>query len=164
MPAKGWLTELLFLTHTHTHSLCCCTHTDYATGFLGAYGVILGLLERQAAAKEGKALARGVLVHTSLVQAATWMAGFGARAPGRLEWFLRVTRLLWHSDARSTKVADLSYLPPGTACRMSITPPNRHCREMGGRMTRRRMIWWWRRSEVWEWRGYVVGGLVERST
>ena len=91
--------------------------------------MILGLLERQAAAKEGKALARGVLVHTSLVQAATWMAGFGARAPGRLEWFLRVTRLLWHSDARSTKVADLSYLPPGTACRMSITPPNRHCFE-----------------------------------
>ena len=126
---EGRLTELLFLTHTHTLSLCCCTHTDYATGFLGAYGVILGLLERQAAAKEGKALARGVLVHTSLVQAATWMAGFGARAPGRLEWFLRVTRLLWHSDARSTKVADLSYLPPGTACRMSITPPNRHCFE-----------------------------------
>ena len=68
----------------------------------------------------------GVLVRASLCQAATWMAEFGARAPGRLEWFQRVTRLLWLSDARSTTVGDLTYLPPATAVRMSITPPLRH--------------------------------------
>ena len=66
------------------------------------------------------------MVHASLVQAATWMAGFGARAPGPFEWLKRVTRLLWFSDSRSTHVADLTYLPPGAACRMSITPPKRH--------------------------------------
>ena len=102
---------------------------DYATGFLGAYGVILALIERQTAAKAGKALDKGALVHTSLVQAATWMAQFGARAPGRLEWLSRVTRLLWASDGRSTQVGDLTYLPPGSAVKMSITPPNRHCFE-----------------------------------
>ena len=72
---------------------------------------------------------KGALVHTSLVQAATWMAQFGARAPGRLEWLSRVTRLLWASDGRSTQVGDLTYLPPGSAVKMSITPPNRHCFE-----------------------------------
>ena len=102
---------------------------DYATGFLGAYGVILGLLERQAAAKSGHALTKGVTVHTSLVQAATWMGGFGARPPPPMEWLGRVTRLLWFSDARSTRVGDLTYLPPGSAVRMSITPPNRHAFE-----------------------------------
>ena len=99
---------------------------DYATGFLGAYGVILALIERQTAAKAGKALKSGAVVHTSLVQAAMWMAQFGARAPGRLEWLQRVTRLLWFSDQRSTRVGDLTYLPPGSAVRMSITPPSRH--------------------------------------
>jgi hypothetical protein len=102
---------------------------DYATGYLGAYAVLLGLLERQAAAVDGFACANGVLVHASLCQSAVWMAGYGARAPGPLEWLQRVTRLLWCSDARSTHVSDLSYLPPGTAVRMSITPPHRHCFE-----------------------------------
>ena len=63
----------------------------------------------------------GVLVRTSLCQAATWMAEFGARAPGPLEWLCRVTRLLWLSDKRSTRVGDLTYLPPSTAVRMSIS-------------------------------------------
>ena len=98
---------------------------DYATGYLGAYAVILALTERQLAAKNGKSVA-GVLAHTSLCQAAMWMATFGARAPGRFEWISRVTRLLWLSDRRSTTVQDLTYLPPDTAVRMSITPPKRH--------------------------------------
>ena len=92
---------------------------------LGAYAILLGLLERQKAASEGKATA-GVLLHTSLCQAATWMATLGARAPGRLDWLCRVTRLLWFSDQRSTTVSDLTYLPPTAAVRMSITPPKRH--------------------------------------
>jgi len=98
---------------------------DYATGYLGAYGAILGLLERERAAKASRQI-EGVLVRTSLCQAATWMAEFGARAPGPFEWLCRVTRLLWLSDRRSTTVGDLTYLPPSTAVRMSITPPLRH--------------------------------------
>ena len=101
------------------------SQVDYATGFLGAYGVVLGLIERQLAAKQGRTLG-GVLVRTSLCQAATWMASLGARPPSRLEWLGRVTRLLWASDRRSTTVGDLTYLPPDAAVRMSITPPRRH--------------------------------------
>lgn len=101
------------------------SQVDYSTGYLGAYGVILGLLERQRAAVEGTPLA-GIVVRTSLCQAATWMAEFGARAPGRFEWFKRVTRLLWLSDCRSSTVGDLTYLPPSVAVRMSITPPRRY--------------------------------------
>ena len=82
---------------------------DYATGYLGAYGAILGLLARQRAAKAGEALG-GVVVRTSLCQAATWMAEFGAAPPGRLEWMQRVSRLLWLSDARSTTVGDITHL------------------------------------------------------
>ena len=98
---------------------------DYCTGYMGAYAVILGLIERQQAALKGKATA-GVVVHTSLCQAATWMAKLGARAPSRLDWLCRVTRLLWFSDRRSETVADLTYIPPSAAVRMSITPPRRH--------------------------------------
>ena len=68
----------------------------------------------------------GVLVRTSLCQAATWMASLGARPPSRREWLGRVTRLLWASDRRSTTVGDLTYLPPDAAVRMSVTPPQRH--------------------------------------
>ena len=98
---------------------------DYATGYLGAYGALLGLLERQRAAAAAEPFG-GVVVRASLCQAASWMGEFGARAPGRLEWLSRVTRLLWWSDGRSTRVGDLTYLPPSTAVRMSITPPMRH--------------------------------------
>ena len=89
------------------------SQVDYATGFLGAYGVILGLIERQLAAEQGRAIG-GVLVRTSLCQAATWMASLGARPPSRREWFTRVTRLLWASDRRSTTVGDPAWLkwPP----------------------------------------------------
>ena len=82
----------------------------------------------QQAALQGKATA-GVVVRTSLCQAATWMAKLGARAPGRLDWLCRVTRLLWYSDKRSQTVSDLTYIPPSAAVRMSITPPQRHCFE-----------------------------------
>ena len=105
-----------------------CVSIRHLLMWTGAYGVILGLIERQAAALEDKATA-GVMVHTSLVQAATWMASLGARPPTGLEWLMRVTRLLWRSDRRSQTVSDLTYLPPSTAVRMSITPPNRHCFE-----------------------------------
>ena len=98
---------------------------DYATGYLGAYGVILGLIERQRAAAEDRPL-QGVLVRTSLCQAATWMSQFGAKAPSALDFFCRVTRLLWLSDRRSQTVDDHSYLPPRECVRMSITPPRRH--------------------------------------
>jgi len=98
---------------------------DYATGYLGAYAVLLGLLERQKRALNGQPVA-GIVVHTSLCQAATWMATLGARAPGPLDWLRRVTRLLWLSDQRSITVADHTYLPPSVAVRMSITPPKRH--------------------------------------
>ena len=101
---------------------------DYCTGYIGAYAVILGLIERQQAALQGKATA-GVVAHTSLCQAAMWMAKLGARAPTRLEWLSRVTRLLWWSDRRSQTVSDLTYIPPSAAVRMSITPPQRHCFE-----------------------------------
>jgi hypothetical protein len=70
----------------------------------------LGLIERQAAALEGKATA-GVLLHTSLCQSATWMATLGAVAPGRFDW----TRLMWLSDRRSDTINDLTYLPPSVA-------------------------------------------------
>jgi len=99
---------------------------DYATGYLGAYAVLLGLIERQKAALDGQATAGGVVMRTSLCQAATWMASLGARAPSPLDWLCRVTRLLWLSDRRSTTVCDLTYLPPSVAVRMSITPPKRH--------------------------------------
>ena len=122
--------------------------------------MLLGLLERQAiaiaaAAAPGGAAggaaggavadavagaaAGGVVVRASLCQTAMWMGRLGARAPGPLDFFARVTRLLWRSDRRSTTVGDLTYLPPDAAVRMSITPPRRHgLSSAGGPTTRRR--------------------------
>ena len=105
------------------------SQVDYATGYLGAYGVLLGLLARQRAAGGGGGGGGGFggfVVRASLCQTAMWMGGFGARAPGALDFFCRVTRLLWCSDRRSTTVGDHTYLPADAAVRMSITPPRRH--------------------------------------
>ena len=75
---------------------------DYATGFLGAYGVILALIDRQLAAQAGRKWG-GEVVHASLCQTATWMALLGARLPGFFEYVVRVTRLLWRSDRRDDR-------------------------------------------------------------
>ena len=111
--------------HYHYYYCYFVSQVDYATGYLGAYGVMLGLIARQRAAAEGTATA-GFVVRASLCQTAMWMGGFGAQAPGAFDFFCRVTRLLWRSDRRSTTVGDLTYLPPDAAVRMSITPPRRH--------------------------------------
>ena len=108
------------------------SQVDYATGYIGAYGVILGLIERQRTAAATTAAGGisptpcGVVVRCSLCQTAMWMSSFGARAPGAWDFIKRVTRLLWLSDRRSTTVGDHTYLPPDVAVRMSITPPRRH--------------------------------------
>ena len=98
---------------------------DYATGFLGAYGVILALIDRQLAAQAGRKWG-GEVVHASLCQTATWMALLGARLPGFFEYVVRVTRLLWRSDRRTTTVGDLTYLPTTEAVAMGLTPAHRH--------------------------------------
>ena len=94
---------------------------DYATGFLGAYGVILGLIDRQIAVKEGKAFG-GLVVYASLCQTATWMSLLGAGCPNFLDYMNRITKLLWFSDKKAATVGDLRYLPPEAAVQMSITP------------------------------------------
>jgi len=99
------------------------SQVDYVTGFMGAYGVILGLIDRQKAAKGEYG---GTEVQVSLCQAATWMGLFGAKCPGPFEWLKCVTRLMWFSDRRSTTVGDISYLPPDQTVQMSVTPPFRH--------------------------------------
>ena len=101
---------------------------DYATGFLGAYGVILALIDRQLAAKEGRKWG-GEVVYASLCQTATWMSLLGARLPSFFSYLLRVTRLLWLSDRRTTTVGDLTYLPTTEAVKMSLTPAHRHAFE-----------------------------------
>jgi len=99
---------------------------DYATGFLGAYGVILALTDRQIAAKEGRPWA-GETVYASLCQTATWMALLGAKCPGFWSYVLRVSRLLWRADKKRVTVADdLSYLPMTAAVEMGLTPAKRH--------------------------------------
>ena len=98
---------------------------DYATGFLGAYGVLLALIDRQIAATSGKPFG-GVVVYASLCQTATWMSLLGARCPGVLEYVRRVTRLLWLSDRKAEVVGDLRYMPTQAAVKMPITPVSRH--------------------------------------
>ncbi|KAL1508640.1 hypothetical protein AB1Y20_004736 [Prymnesium parvum] len=98
---------------------------DYATGFLGAYGVILALIDRQIAAMEGKAFG-GLAVYASLCQTATWMMRLGADCPGFFNYVYRVTRLLWRGDRHAVSIGDLRYIPLQAAVGMSITPPLRH--------------------------------------
>ena len=99
---------------------------DYATGFLGAYGVILALIDRQLAAAAGRRWG-GETVYASLCQTATWMAMLGAQCPSFLSYVSRVTRLLWFSDRKAVTVGDdLSYLPMTAAVQMGLTPAKRH--------------------------------------
>ena len=98
---------------------------DYATGFLGAYGVILALIDRQLAAKEGRSWG-GTVVYASLCQTATWMALLGATCPSLLSYVSRVTKLLFCSDKKAVTVGDLTYLPLSAAVEMPITPAKRH--------------------------------------
>jgi len=97
----------------------------YAQGFLGAYGVILALIDRQLAATEGRPWA-GEVVFASLCQTSMWMALLGARCPSFFSYVARVTRLLWSSDRRATTVGDMTYLPMTAAVDMEITPAHRH--------------------------------------
>jgi len=101
---------------------------DYATGFLGAYGVILALIDRQRAAIERRRVS-GIMVYASLCQTATWMALLGAGCPGFLDYAQRVTRLMWDSDRKAVAIGDMRYMPMTAAVQMSITPPHRHCFE-----------------------------------
>ena len=96
-----------------------------AAGFLGAYGVILALIDRQLAAQEGRAWG-GEVVYASLCQTATWMGLLGAKCPSFLSYLSRVTRLLWLSDRRATTVGDMTYMPTTEAVEMGITPAHRH--------------------------------------
>ena len=67
----------------------------------------------------------GAVVHASLCQTATWLAQFGARMPTRAEYAARVTRLLWRLGGRVRTDANLRYMPPDDALRLSHTPPAR---------------------------------------
>ena len=99
---------------------------DYATGFLGAYGVILALVDRQLAANEGRRFG-GETVYASLCQTATWMALLGARMPNFFSYVFRVSRLLWRGDSKCVRVGtDLQSLPMTAAVGMDITPAKRH--------------------------------------
>lgn len=98
---------------------------DYATGYLGAYGVILGLIDRQIAAIEGRPFG-GLSVYASLCQTATWMMRLGAGCPSLINYIYRVTRLLWFGDRHAVSIGDLRYVPLQAAVTMSITPAMRH--------------------------------------
>jgi len=97
------------------------SQTDYATGFLGAFGVIRGLHERQVAAEKGEHAP--MAVRASLCQAATWMQQYGARLPRRFDYARRVTRLLFRLGGRMATAGNLRYLP--LALELSATPPAR---------------------------------------
>ena len=94
------------------------SQVDYTTGFLGAMGVIVALTKRQLNETNGL-----TVVNTSLCQAATWMARFGARMPSRLDFYQRVSRLIWGLDYMMITDGNLQYLPP--ALSMSHSPPAR---------------------------------------
>ncbi|KAH8074665.1 alpha-methylacyl-CoA racemase [Aureococcus anophagefferens] len=85
------------------------SQTDYATGFLGAFGVVRALTERQLAAERGELAP--MRVRASLCQAATWMAQFGARLPTFRDYAKRITRLLFKLDGRMRVDGNLKYLP-----------------------------------------------------
>lgn len=110
---------------------------DYATGFLGAYAVVLGLARRQLAAVAGETI-RGVSVRVSLCGTATWMAGYGATCPGPLEYLSRITRLLFRCGGRTIRAGNMSFLP--SPIQMSATPPAR----VAG------FHRWWREAKVYK--------------
>ena len=97
------------------------SQTDYATGFLGAFGVVRALHERQRAAAAGELAP--MAVRASLCQAATWMQQYGARVPSRFDYVRRVTRLLFRLGGRMETAGNLRYLP--LALELSETPPAR---------------------------------------
>jgi len=128
------------------------SQVDYATGYLGALGVVLALTDRQALAQEyadqaaagggfgsagsgsgsGAAAARppfrrrrGSVVRASLCQTATWMAQFGSRLPSRLQHAARITRLLFGLGDRMVTAGGSRYLPAQGALSLSLTPPSR---------------------------------------
>ena len=78
-----------------------------------------------------------MLVLASLAQTATWLGAFGARCPSRLEYALRLGRLLWGGDRRAVDVGDLRYLPLTNAVEMPHTPARRHAYER-----------WWPDDEI----------------
>ncbi|KAG8459700.1 hypothetical protein KFE25_003152 [Diacronema lutheri] len=110
---------------------------DYATGFLGAYAVVLGLTRRQLAAAAGEAI-RGVHVRVSLCGTATWMSQYGAKCPGPAEYLRRITRLLFGCSDRPIRAGNMAFLP--SPIRMSATPPAR----IAG------FNRWWREAKVYK--------------
>lgn len=124
---KGFQQNANFATGVATlddEALLCyqlTSQVDYTTGFLGAFGVILALTDRQVAAQNGRSTAHSV--HVSLCQAAMWMAQFGAALPTKSDYVRRITRLLWRLDHKMIQDRNIKYLPP--AISMSETPPNR---------------------------------------
>jgi crotonobetainyl-CoA:carnitine CoA-transferase CaiB-like acyl-CoA transferase len=110
---------------------------DYATGFLGAYAVMLGLAQRQLAAMRGEAI-RGVHVRVSLCGTATWMSQYGATCPSPLQYLARITRLLFGCGDRPVRAGNMTYLP--SPIRMSATPPTR----VAG------FHRWWREAKVYK--------------
>ena len=79
----------------------------------------------QAAACERRPFG-GLVVYASLCQTATWMMRLGAGCPNFFDWIVRVTKLLWFSDAKAAVIGDLRYMPLEAAVSMSLTPPMRH--------------------------------------
>jgi len=126
---KGFQQNANFATGVATvddEALLCyqlTSQVDYATGFLGAAGVVLALIDRQHAALEGRRLGGLLTVRTSLCQAATWMARFDAALPTRLDFVRRVTRLLFGLGGRPVTDGNIRYLPP--AVDMAATPATR---------------------------------------
>ena len=104
------------------------TQIDYATGFLGAYGAILALIDRQLAYKEGRRWG-GVVVYASLCQTATWMAKLGAACPSVFSYISRVTKLLFTSDSKAVTV-EVRHLPPPAATCPDLPPPAAICRNL----------------------------------
>ena len=111
---------------------------DYCTGYMGAYAVLLGLIERQQAAVQGKATA-GVVVRTSLCQAPV-MSKLGARAPAASNGSVASRGC----SGAATSSQTVSTSRTSSDCRRaSITPPQRPLD--GGRRDAPTDDLWWRR-------------------
>eukprot|EP00746_Dinoflagellata_sp_MGD_P144401 gnl/MRDRNA2_/MRDRNA2_77136_c0_seq1.p1 gnl/MRDRNA2_/MRDRNA2_77136_c0~~gnl/MRDRNA2_/MRDRNA2_77136_c0_seq1.p1 ORF type:complete len:1165 (+),score=182.33 gnl/MRDRNA2_/MRDRNA2_77136_c0_seq1:123-3497(+) len=102
---------------------------DYATGFIGAYGAILALCQRQC-------LGRASRVYVSLSRVATWMGLFGASLPSFPEFAMSTLRLLGGLYGHVEYTGNSRYIRP--PIQMSVTPPQR-C--VGFRR-------WWRAGNV----------------
>lgn len=90
---------------------------DYATGFLGAYGAMLSLCERESTG-------RAAIVYVSLCQTSAWMAGFGARMPSFINFMFRATRLIYGVGDFVQRDGNILYMRPGVE--MSLTMPHRN--------------------------------------